>query len=81
MNCSPAERDLRADVYTPLGVMAGLSSSGWWAWGGPAVYLSWLDPVIAILVAALILKTTWDLTRESAATYPTSVSPRGTSAG
>mgnify|MGYP000973480818 CR=1 FL=1 len=33
---------------------------------GPGVDVHWLDPVVAILVALLILKAAWDLTREAA---------------
>jgi cation diffusion facilitator family transporter len=57
---------LRTDVYTSLGVMFGLLV----IWIGGAVWpganLSWLDPAVAILVACLIMKAAYDLTRESA---------------
>ena len=56
---------LRTDVYTSLGVMFGLVIilsvklfSGHSLW--------WLDPVIAILVALMIVRAAWRLTRESA---------------
>jgi cation diffusion facilitator family transporter len=53
------------DVYTSAGVMAGLVAT----WAGahwlPHVNLLWIDPVAAMLVAALILKAAWDLTLES----------------
>ena len=57
---------LRTDVYTSLGVMVGLLVI--WVAGlvRPELDLFWIDPVIAIFVALLILKTAWDLTRESA---------------
>ena len=57
---------LRTDVYTSLGVMMGLLII--WVAGlvRPELDLFWLDPAIAIFVALLILKTAWDLTRESA---------------
>jgi cation diffusion facilitator family transporter len=57
---------LRTDVYTSIGVMLGLlviliSGQVW-----PSVDLSRLDPAIAIIVALMIMKAAWDLTRESA---------------
>ena len=57
---------LRTDVYTSLGVMMGLLVI--WVAGlvRPELDLFWLDPAVAIFVALLILKTAWDLTRESA---------------
>ncbi|MCK9463998.1 MAG: cation diffusion facilitator family transporter [Proteobacteria bacterium] len=58
---------LRTDVYTSLGVMAGL---GIITLGGiflPKVDLSWLDPAIAICVAVLIMKAAFQLTRQSIA--------------
>ena len=53
---------LRTDVYTSLAVFAALLLT--WAGGilWPAAVLSWLDPVCAIAVALLILKTSYDLT-------------------
>ncbi len=57
---------LRTDVYTSVGVMAGLLVI--WIVGliDPGLNLYWLDPVVAILVALMIMKAAWDLTRESA---------------
>jgi cation diffusion facilitator family transporter len=49
---------LRTDVYTAIGVFVGLilmQLTGY----------EWLDPVVAILVACLIVKAAWDLTREA----------------
>lgn len=49
---------LRTDVWTSLGVLAGLAGirlTGWW----------FLDPLAALAVAALILKAAYDLTRAS----------------
>ena len=58
---------LRTDVYTSLGVMAGLGL----VWGGsllfPGANLAWLDPAVAIGVALLIVKAAFDLTRQSIA--------------
>jgi len=56
---------LRTDVYTSMGVLAGLGIIlvGKRIW--PTVDLSWVDPVAAILVACLILKAAFDLTREA----------------
>ena len=48
---------LRTDVYTSLGVFAGLLAI-------KVTGLEILDPITAILVAFLILKAAWDLTRE-----------------
>ena len=56
---------LRTDVYTSIGVMAGLAIiwSGYWL--APTLNLNWVDPVAALCVAVLILKAAWDLTSES----------------
>ena len=57
---------LRTDIYTSAGVAVGLLA----IWVGrmisPGLDLRWLDPVVAILVALLIMKAAYDLTRESA---------------
>jgi len=57
---------LRTDVYTSLGVMLGLAV----IWIGemlfPAVNLHWVDPLVAVGVALLIIKAAYRLTRESA---------------
>jgi cation diffusion facilitator family transporter len=57
---------LRTDVYTSLGVMAGLGA----IWLGglvlPGTDLAWLDPVVAIGVALLILRAAYRLAIESA---------------
>ena len=57
---------LRTDVYTSVGVMVGLLVI--WVGGAlwPGLNLTWLDPAVAILVACLIMKAAYDLTRESA---------------
>jgi cation diffusion facilitator family transporter len=57
---------LRTDVYTSAGVTAGLLVIWVVGMAWPGVDLRWLDPVVAILVALMILKAAWDLTRESA---------------
>jgi len=56
---------LRTDVYTSAGVMFALGVI--WAAGivFPKLNILWLDPVVAILVAILIIKAAWDLTAES----------------
>ncbi len=61
---------LRTDVYTSLGVMFGLLVI--WIAGliRPDLDLRWIDPVVAIAVALLILKAAWDLTREISAGPP-----------
>jgi cation diffusion facilitator family transporter len=56
---------LRTDVYTSAGVMAGLGLIWLGARLAPGVSLDWLDPVAAIMVAVLIIKAAWDLTRQS----------------
>lgn len=48
----------RTDVYTSFGVMAGLVLI---SITGKAI----IDPIIAIVVAVIIIKGAWDLTRES----------------
>jgi cation diffusion facilitator family transporter len=57
---------LRTDVYTSLGVMFGLLV----IWVGSIVWpnanLAWIDPVVAILVALMIIKAAYDLTKEAA---------------
>lgn len=57
---------LRTDVYTSFGVMAGLCAI--WLGGVflPSVNLIWLDPVVAIAVAVLIMRAAYRLTIESA---------------
>lgn len=57
---------LRTDVYTSVGVMFGLLVM--WVGGvvWPGLELWWLDPAVAILVALMIMKAAYDLTRESA---------------
>lgn len=57
---------LRTDVYTSVGVLAGLAAM--WLGGlfFPNTDLTWLDPISAIAVAMLILKAAFDLTRQSA---------------
>lgn len=56
---------LRADVYTSAGVMVGLLV----IWLGrrlcPGVYLDWIDPVAAMVVALMIIKAAYDLTIQS----------------
>ena len=56
---------LRTDVYTSLGVMAGLAMY----WAGRAFWaidLHWLDPAAAMVVAALIIQAAYRLTIRSA---------------
>lgn len=57
---------LRTDVYTSAGVMAALAV----VWLGhrftPPIELHWIDPVAAILVALMIVRAAYHLTRESA---------------
>jgi cation diffusion facilitator family transporter len=55
----------RTDVWTSAGVMGGLALI--WLGGHflPRVNLRWLDPVVAIAVAGLILRAAWSLTIHS----------------
>jgi cation diffusion facilitator family transporter len=57
---------LRTDVYTSLGVMLGLLVIwiGGHFWKGAS--LGWIDPVVAIVVALMIMKAAYDLTKEAA---------------
>lgn len=56
---------LRTDVYTSMGVMAGLAMI--WlielVWTGHHVH--WIDPLAAIVVALMIIKAAYDLTVQS----------------
>ena len=56
---------LRTDVYTSLGVMAGLVLYMAGKYFFPSIRLSWMDPAAAIIVAILIIKAAYDLTKES----------------
>jgi cation diffusion facilitator family transporter len=47
---------LRADVYTSLGVLGGLAAI-------KLTGVALLDPIIAIVVALMIIKAAWDLTK------------------
>ena len=57
---------LRTDVYTSLGVMFGLLVI--WVGGRiwPGARLGWIDPVVAIAVALMIIRAAYDLTKEAA---------------
>jgi cation diffusion facilitator family transporter len=57
---------LRTDVYTSVGVMAGLSLIWLGRYFFPGLNLVWLDPVVAIAVAILILHAAYDLTMQAA---------------
>lgn len=56
---------LRTDVYTSAGVMGGLALISLGKLIVPDVNIRWLDPVAAIAVALMILKTAYNLTIES----------------
>jgi len=56
---------LRTDVYTSAGVMVGLALLRLGGELRPDIDLRWLDPVVALGVAALILRAAWNLTRQS----------------
>lgn len=53
------------DVYTSIGVMAGLAIILTGQYLFPNLKLDWVDPVAAIIVALLIFKAAWDLSIES----------------
>lgn len=57
---------LRTDVYTSLGVMVGLLIIWVVDLISPGTDVRWIDPAVAIVVALMILKAAWDLTRASA---------------
>lgn len=59
---------LRTDVWTSAGVAVGLASYLFGKWYFPDTNLEWIDPVIAIGVAVLIVRAAWKLTSE-AVTY------------
>ena len=53
-----------SDIWSTLAVLGGLALS----WIGSAMHIGWLsyaDPVAAVLVSLLILRLTWKLTRET----------------
>lgn len=56
---------LRTDVWTSAGVAAGLGAYMFGKWYMPDLNLLWIDPVIAMGVATLIIKAAWKLTSES----------------
>jgi cation diffusion facilitator family transporter len=56
---------LRTDVWTSLGVMAGLTLMWAGRWFFPGSRLHWIDPAAAIGVAFLIFRAAWKLTVES----------------
>jgi len=57
---------LRTDVWTSFGVMAGLTTILAVHRYLPSVHIDWLDPVVAIAVALLIVHAAWQLTLDSA---------------
>jgi cation diffusion facilitator family transporter len=59
---------LRTDVWTSAGVAVGLTVYMLGRIFLPALNLDWIDPVIAMGVAGLIVKAAWELTSE-AVTY------------
>ena len=56
---------LRTDVWTSVGVMVGLTVITLGGWFLPQIDLSWVDPVIAFVVAVLIMHAAWQLTLEA----------------
>jgi cation diffusion facilitator family transporter len=56
---------LRTDVYTSLGVFAGLALIAISERLVPGTHFHWIDPIAAILVALLIVRAAWRLTVQS----------------
>ncbi|MFH0896282.1 MAG: cation diffusion facilitator family transporter [Bacteroidota bacterium] len=56
---------LRTDVYTSFGVAAGLGIYSLVRYFYPDVDVFWIDPVCAIIVALLIVRAAYDLTKKS----------------
>ena len=57
---------LHADIYTSLGVLAGLAIIMTGKLVVPDINLQWIDPAAAIVVALLIIRAAYHLTLESA---------------
>jgi cation diffusion facilitator family transporter len=57
---------LRTDVYTSLGVMLGMLVILIVRLASPGTNIDWVDPVIAIIVALMIVRAAWNLTRTAA---------------
>ena len=58
---------LRTDVYTSLGVLLAMLVIWTGEWVGTDLNLQWIDPAMAILVALLISKAAFRLTRQATA--------------
>jgi len=56
---------LRTDVYTSVGVTAGLGIIWLGRFFFPGLNLNWIDPIAAIAVAGLIIHAAYDLTRRA----------------
>ncbi len=56
---------LRTDVWTSVGVLGALAVITLGQTFFPALSLWWIDPVAAIAVALLILRASWDLSRQA----------------
>lgn len=56
---------LRTDVWTSFGVAGGLALYMTGHYFYPELNLHWIDPVIALGVAGLILKAAWELTSDA----------------
>lgn len=57
---------LRTDVYTSAGVMLGMAAILIGRSVSPGTDLNWIDPTVAILVALMIMRAAYNLTRASA---------------
>ena len=58
LNIRAAFLHMAADALVSIGVMAAGALSLWFAWG-------WLDPVVSLIVAAVVVAGTWSLFRDS----------------
>jgi len=58
---------LMTDVWTSAGVMLGLAAIGLGRYFAPQLSWGWIDSAAAILVAVLILRAAWHLTRHATA--------------
>jgi len=56
---------LRTDVYTSLGVMGGLGLIWLIERLMPGRHVHWIDPLVAIIVAVMIIKAAYELTMQS----------------
>jgi len=56
----------RTDVYTSVGVTLGMAAILIVRLASPSTNVNWIDPTVAVLVALMIMRAAYNLTRESA---------------